>query len=68
MTNASLLTTRDAATRLGCNTRQIARLVARGKLKPEVQAPGPRGAFFFTEAEIDRAKAEIDRAKAEVAA
>ena len=50
------LSSADVAKELGCNTRQVSRLVTAGTLTPAVQAPGLRGAFLFDPAEVARVK------------
>ena len=50
------LSSADVAKELGCNTRQVSRLVAAGTLTPAVQAPGLRGAFLFDPTEVARVK------------
>ncbi|NQD40570.1 helix-turn-helix domain-containing protein [Glutamicibacter halophytocola] len=46
--------TADAAKRLDLSTRQIARMVADGRLTPAFKAPGIRGAYIFDVEEIER--------------
>lgn len=53
-TPAQLLTTRDAAHLLGISNKHLAHLVRGGVVKPAAQAPGIRGAFFFTVEEVNR--------------
>lgn len=50
----AILTTADAAKRLGVTPSAISRLVAAGTLKPAKKLPGVRGAFLFTVDELDR--------------
>ncbi|MFW6033830.1 MAG: helix-turn-helix transcriptional regulator [bacterium] len=59
MPNASqeLLTTVEAADRLGRNRWYVIRLVKRGELTPAAQAPGRRGAYLFDAGDIERLKA-----------
>lgn len=45
---ADLLTTRQAAERLGKSVATINRLAAAGKLRAEWKAPGDTGAYYFT--------------------
>ncbi|QTX04126.1 helix-turn-helix domain-containing protein [Agromyces archimandritae] len=52
------LSSREVARRLKTHPRQVARLVVRGLLIPAYQAPGPRGAYLFDAAEVDRFLAE----------
>lgn len=55
MSNSSteIIVTADAAMRLGVSTRQIARMVANGTLKPVFKANGIRGAYMFNRTEVD---------------
>ena len=50
----NLLTTKQAAERLGRTVRQVHYLVQQGDLSPVSRLEGPRGALFFAEAEVDR--------------
>lgn len=54
MNNVDLVTTREAARRLGVRPQSVARLVERGTLTPALQLPGVRGAFLFDPAAIER--------------
>lgn len=49
-----LLTTAEAAGRLGVSSWHVARMAKQGKLKPALQGPGKRGAYFFAPEEISR--------------
>lgn len=55
------MTTAAAARRLGTSPRTVSRLVQRGHLTPAHQLPGPRGAFLFDVAEVERVAAERAR-------
>jgi len=50
----NLLTTAQAAQRLGVDVRTIHRKVKRGELTPALKATGLRGPLFFLESDIDR--------------
>ena len=58
------LSSAEVAAALGCNVRQVSRLVAAGTLTPAVQAPGLRGAFLFDPAEVARVKRQQNRKRA----
>ncbi len=67
-----LLTSPQAAHRLGVSLRTVHRLVADGKLAPAQQLPGPNGAFLFDETVVEtlreaRAKAPADEPDGAVA-
>jgi len=47
MTSSGLVSSREAARRLGCSHRTVIRLVERGELEPSVKVPGYRGAYLF---------------------
>lgn len=49
-----LLSTREVAGRLRITPRKVSRLVGADRLRASAKAPGPRGAFFFTNAEVER--------------
>ena len=49
----TLLTTREAANRLGVSVQTISRWVSEGKLRPALKAPGIRGPLFFKADEVD---------------
>lgn len=49
----TLLTTREAATRLGVSVQTVSRWVAEEKLKPALKAPGIRGPLFFRAEDVD---------------
>lgn len=57
-----MVTSADAAARLGVGRSTIARLVRAGHLTPVMKAPGIRGAFVFDQSEVDALAAS--RAKA----
>lgn len=52
--SSPLVETSIVAQRLKVTPRQVSRLVRDGKITPAQQAPGIRGAFLFTEAEVAR--------------
>ena len=58
MPNLSLLTSREAAARMGCDIRTIHRLVARGQLVPAAKLPGETGAYLFAPNDVDRLRDE----------
>lgn len=49
-----LLSTAEVAARLGVHHATVARMVLDGRLSARHRAPGPRGAFLFDPAEVDR--------------
>ena len=53
MTKETLLTTREAANRLGVSVQTVARWVSEEKLKPALKAPGIRGPLFFRAEDVD---------------
>ena len=53
MSKETLLTTREAASRLGVSVQTISRWVNEGKLNPSLKAPGIRGPLFFAEGDVD---------------
>lgn len=61
MATTKHLSSADVAKELGCNVRQVSRLVAAGTLTPAVQAPGLRGAFLFDPTEVARFKSTRER-------
>jgi len=52
--NAPLVTSQEAAARLGKSPRTVHRLVRSGVLVPAHQAPGPNGAFLFRRSDVER--------------
>jgi excisionase family DNA binding protein len=50
----TLLTTREAASRVGVSVQTISRWVAEEKLTPALKAPGIRGPLFFRVEDVDR--------------
>lgn len=50
----TLLTTREAASRLGVSVQTISRWVAEEKLRPALKAPGIRGPLFFRQEDVDQ--------------
>lgn len=53
MSKETLLTTREAANRLGVSVQTVARWVTEGKLEPALKAPGVRGPLFFNADDVD---------------
>lgn len=51
--NGDLLTTQQAAERLGLSVRQLHYLIDSKRLHPAFKAPGKRGAFFFHQSDIE---------------
>lgn len=49
----TLLTTKEAASRLGVSVQTISRWVSEDKLRPALKAPGIRGPLFFRAADVD---------------
>lgn len=49
-----LLTSVEAADRIGVGVRTVIRLANSGELKPKRKLPGGRGAFLFDPADVDR--------------
>lgn len=59
-----LITTRDAARRLGVSVRKVSRLVAEGHLAPARTLPyGRRGAFLFDPEDVKRLAAAREEAR-----
>ena len=58
MTATDTITTAQAAVILDCSRRNVARMVADGRLTPALKFPGWRGGYLFTRAEVERAAAE----------
>lgn len=55
---SDLIPSAEACDRLGIDRSTLSRWVASGRIAYTLKAPGPRGAMFFTAAEIDRAALE----------
>ncbi len=64
MSSSPLVTTREAAERLGVTTRQVARLVQLDRLTPTYSLPGIRGAHMFERDEIERYREQRSRRSA----
>ncbi len=60
MSQTTLLTTRDAAARLGVSVPTVTRLARDGELHAEAKAPGARGAYLFDPDAVAALKAERD--------
>lgn len=56
-----MVVTADAAKRLGVSTRQVARMVAAGKLSPAFKAPGIRGAYLFDRTAVEELAKDGDK-------
>lgn len=54
----TLLTSREAANRLGISVQTISRWVNEGKLTPALKAPGLRGPSFFRAEDVDALKGD----------
>ena len=52
-THGTLLTTREAASRLGVSVQTVSRWVMEGKLKPALKGSGIRGPLFFAADDVD---------------
>lgn len=57
-----LLTSTQAAQRLGCSPRTVHRLVLANELEAALKLPGPNGAFLFDPDEIDAYRQQRDAA------
>lgn len=55
MTPTERLTSREVCARLGIHPSTLSRWVKEGRIRPDYQFPGPRGAFLFTPDEVTRA-------------
>lgn len=53
MSKETLLTTQEAANRLGVSVQTVARWVSEGKLTHALKAPGLRGPMFFRASDVD---------------
>lgn len=49
----TLITTAEAAERLGVSVPTLNRWVRHGRVTPAIEAPGPRGARFFDPSDVD---------------
>jgi excisionase family DNA binding protein len=54
----TLLTTAQAAARLGVSVPTLNRWVRHGRIKPAIEGPGLRGARFFDPSDIDALAAD----------
>ena len=69
MQNIHLLTTAEAADRLGCSVATVVRRATDGKLPHVMRGPGERGGFFFDPDVIDAERLKrIEALSAELAA
>lgn len=57
MTAPEYLPTAEVATRLAVDVRTVHRMVARGALTPALKAPGLRGAYLFSPADVSALEA-----------
>jgi excisionase family DNA binding protein len=55
MTSSDLLSTAEAAHVLGVSIATVHRMVEDGRLVSVAKAPGVRGAYLFTDADVQRA-------------
>lgn len=60
MSNHELLFTADVADRLGVTVRTVNRWVREGRLTPQMQGPGAKGARLYHPAEVDRFAATLE--------
>ena len=58
MSKSEPIGTAEAAAALRCTTRQVARLVAAGRLEPLRKMPGLRGPYVFEREDVERLAAE----------
>lgn len=58
MHNTEMLTTAQAALRLGLHVSTVNRMAAAGELTPLMKIPGKTGAYLFSSTEVDRLRAE----------
>ena len=58
MSTVTLLSTRDAAQRLGVSVPTVTKLARDGVLVPAAKAPGRRGAYLFDEHDVERVRDE----------
>ena len=56
--NLRLINTAQVADRLGVTPETVSRWVKSGRIAPAAKGDGLRGAYFFTEAEVERVAAE----------
>lgn len=58
MPTQTLMTTAEAAETLKLSRSQVARLARSGDLPHAAKAPGPRGAYLFDRADVERVAEE----------
>lgn len=56
MTTPEYLPTAEVARALEVDVRTVHRMVSRGKLTPAIKAPGLRGAYLFSPADVSALK------------
>lgn len=61
MTFDSMIGAGEAAERLGVSRPTLTRWVQRGKLEPLHKTPGIRGAYVFSERDVERIKKQRQR-------
>ncbi|PZQ53185.1 MAG: hypothetical protein DI570_24250 [Phenylobacterium zucineum] len=55
-----LLTSAEACDQLGIDRSTLSRWAAAGRIEYQLKLPGKRGAYLFTQAQIDAAQSAID--------
>ena len=55
-----LLTTAEACDQLGIDRSTLSRWATAGRIEYQLKLPGLRGAYLFTQAQVDAARATID--------
>lgn len=58
----NLLSTADAAARVGVSVRTLNRMAEDGRITPAAKAPGLRGGYLYEPAEVERVAAEAGAA------
>lgn len=58
MTKPDIITTAEAAHRLGLPVRTLTRWARVGRIEPAAKLPGLRGAYLFDAAEVERVASE----------
>jgi predicted site-specific integrase-resolvase len=61
------MTTNGVAARLNVDASTVARWIRTGKLKPDLKAPGLRGAYMFSVETVEKFAAEREAPAAESA-
>ena len=57
-----LLSTAEAAERIGVSVRTLNRMAEDGRITPAAKAPGLRGGYLYEPAEVERVAAEAGAA------